>query len=189
VSFGVWAKGAYVGEHGEGDRQIYFSNSAGAPDASDRCMQSHACELVERAGRFKDAVGDLANHVTDTPSARKIVKSLTATSSAIPSGYKDACASSSPEQFISRISAVARSAKKAKAALVLLVQLDHISIQDAREAILEARALEAIFVASRNTAKKRARGRMAPRRNPSERAAEASDGKPARRRQNPRGVT
>ena len=85
-------------------------------------------------------------------------------------GYREACASSSPEQFIERIAFVTRKAKRVKASLVLLVQLDHLKIDDARENILEARALEEIFTASRNTARKRARGRMTPRRNPSERA-------------------
>ena len=152
-------------------------------------MQSRAKELAARTQRFKDAVSGLASQVRDGPSAPKVFKALVMAASAVATGYKDACASSSPDQFIAAISAVARNAKKAKASLVMLVQLDHISIDVAREVILEAKALEAIFVASRNTAKKRARGRMAPRRNLSERAAEASDGKPTRRRQNPRGVT
>jgi len=104
-------------------------------------------------------------------------------------GYRDTCSSSSPEQFISGISAVTRHTKKAKASLVLLVELDHLSIGAARELILEARGLEAIFVASRNTAKRRAHRRMVSRRNPSERAAHASDGKTPRKRQNPPGVT
>ena len=152
-------------------------------------MQSRAGELVARTQRFKHAVSRLASQVTDGPSAQKIFKALVVAANEIATGYKDACASSSPDQFIAQISVVARNAKKAKASLVMLVQLDHISIDVAREAILEAKALEAIFVASRNTAKKRARGRMTPRRTPSERAAQASDGKPTRRRQNPRGVT
>jgi hypothetical protein len=76
-----------------------------------------------------------------------------------------------------------------KASLVTLVQLNHLDIAIARETILEARALEAIFTASRNTAKRRQRGRLVSRRNPSERAARAANRKPARRRRDPPGVT
>lgn len=153
------------------------------------CVQSQSTELIARTQRFKDAVSGLASRLTDGPIARKIVKSLGTATNGIAVGYKDACASSSPDEFIARISVVARNAKKAKVDLVMLVQLDYISIDIAREVILEAKALEAIFVASRNTSKKRARGRMTPRRNPSERAVQASDAKPPRRRRSPRGVT
>jgi len=36
-----------------------------------------------------------------------------------------------------------------------MVHADHVTIEAAREVILEARGLEAIFVASRNTARRR----------------------------------
>jgi hypothetical protein len=95
------------------------------------------------------------------------MRTLIAVSTAIESGYRDTCASSSPEKFIAGIAAVARNAKKAKTALVLLVQLNLMAIEVVRDLILEARGLEAIFMASKKTAKKRARGRMVSRRNPS----------------------
>jgi hypothetical protein len=78
-------------------------------------------------------------------------------------GYRDACASSSTEKFIAGISTTARHAKKAKAALVLLVQLNLIAIEVVRDLILEARGLEAIFIASKKTARKRGLGRMVSR--------------------------
>jgi hypothetical protein len=117
------------------------------------------------------------------------MRTLVAASTAMESGYRDASASSSPEKFIAGITVVARNAKKAKASLGLLVQLNLMDIAVVRDLILEARGLEAIFLASRKTAKKRARGRMVSRRHPSERAAQASDGKMPRKRQNPPGVT
>ena len=75
-------------------------------------------------------------------------------------GYKDVCASSSPEKFISGISAVAIQAKRTRASLQLLLQLNHVTIEAARDLLFEARGLEAIFVASRNTAKRRHRARL-----------------------------
>jgi len=75
-------------------------------------------------------------------------------------GYRHACSSASPTEFISRISTVARQAKKTKAALMLLAQLGYAPIASIRELIIEARRLENIFVSSRNTAKRRQPGRL-----------------------------
>ena len=72
-------------------------------------------------------------------------------------GYRAACASASPEQFVSRMSDAARNAKRTKAALMLLTQLDYTSITDVRNLIIEARALENVFTVSRNAAKRRFR--------------------------------
>jgi hypothetical protein len=152
-------------------------------------MRTQSWEIQERATRFEAAVARLCEQVPATVSAQKTVRKLTAATKAMRIGYKDTCCSSAPEQFIDRISAVARDAKRARTCLVLLVELNHLSIEAAREPVLEARGLEAIFVASRNTAKRRARKRMVSRRNPSERAAQTSDGKTRRKRQNPPGVT
>jgi hypothetical protein len=134
-------------------------------------VHSQALELEGRAGRFAADTERLLNKIPDAATAHKLSQAIKTSSVAMHAGYRDACASSSPEQFISRISAVARNAKKTKAGLVLLVQLNHLDIDIARATILEARALEAIFTASRNTAKRRQRGRLVSRRNPSERAA------------------
>jgi hypothetical protein len=152
-------------------------------------MHAQTVELQQRTRRFSAAVAQLAERAANTASSKRLVRTLIAASQAVERGYRDSCASASPEQFISAISVVARNAKRAKSALVLLVQLDHLSIKDARDLIFEARGLEAIFIASRNTAKRRANARMVSRRNPSERAAPASDGKTSRRRRNPPGVT
>lgn len=152
-------------------------------------MHQKTWELQERTRRFAASVERLSATVEPNGNAQRVLRTLVATSTAVDQGYRGTCASSSPEEFIRGISGVARSAKKAKAALVLLVQLEHVSIHASHELILEARGLEAIFRASRNTAKKRARGRMVSRRNPSERAAHALDGKTPRKRQSPPGVT
>lgn len=138
-------------------------------------MQSRSWEIQERAARFGKNVARLCEQVTVTPSSQRIVRNLTTASAAMQTGYRDTCASSSPERFILRISAAARHAKRATACLVLLLELNHVSIEEAREVILEARGLQAIFTASRNTAKRRAQKRMVSRRTPSERADRASE--------------
>ena len=48
--------------------------------------------------------------------------------------------------------------------LMLLTQLDHLPIGETRELMFEARGLANVFVASRNTAKRRKRERLAARR-------------------------
>jgi hypothetical protein len=152
-------------------------------------MHSRSWELQTRTARFATAVAQLCAQVTVTVNSQKIVRRLTTASRAMLTGYQVASASSSPDKFIAAISAVASNAKKARGALVLLLEMGHVSIEAVREVILEARGLEAIFTVSRNTAKRRARKRMVSRRNPSERAANASDGKTPRKRRNPPGVT
>jgi hypothetical protein len=80
-------------------------------------------------------------------------------STAVDIGYRAACVSQSPDQFIVHMSAVARNAGRARTRLQDMVRANHITIEAARELILEARGLEAIFVASRNTARRRKRAR------------------------------
>ncbi len=130
-------------------------------------MHSRSWELQRRAARFVTLIEQLCQQVTVTVNSQKIVRRLTSASKAMLTGYQVASASSSPEKFIEAMSAVASNAKRARGALVLLVELGNVSIDAARETILEARGLEAIFTASRNTAKRRARKRMVSRTNPS----------------------
>src|SRR5438094_5943028 len=123
---------------------------------------------IKKPGNFRNvpagspSLSRLSAQVSAGLRAPKIMRTLITASTAMESGYRDTCASSSPEKFIEGISVVARNAKKAKTSLVLLLQLDLVAIEMVRDLILEARGLEAIFTASRRTAKKRARGRMVP---------------------------
>ena len=135
-------------------------------------MAAQAIELQQRTARFLRAVEELAPKVSGEKRGQTLLGSLLKSSREVEAGYRHACASATPAQFVSRISVVARNAKKAKASLMLLAQLGYVQIDAAREAIIEARALESIFAASRNTAKRRQSGRPVSRRQPSERATE-----------------
>ena len=95
-------------------------------------------------------------------SAQRTAKKLRAAAKAVVAGYKEVCASPSPEKFIAAISVVASQARRARAAVQMLLQLNHVTIEAARDLLLEARALEAIFRRSRETAKKHRRARLAP---------------------------
>lgn len=123
-------------------------------------MRLTPLELQDRTRRFAAAIGDLCDRLPADPSAQRTGTKLRASSKAVMVGYKDVCASPSPEKFISGISAVAIQAKRTRASLQLLLQLDHVTIESVRNLLFESRGLEAIFVASRNTAKRRHRARQ-----------------------------
>jgi hypothetical protein len=114
-------------------------------------MQQTTLELQERTRRFAAGAAALCNRLPADPSAQRTAKKLLAASKALVVGYKDVCASASPEKFISGISVVAREAKRARGNLQMLLQLNHVTIESARDVLLEARALEAIFRASRTS--------------------------------------
>jgi phosphoserine phosphatase len=70
-------------------------------------MQLQASALEERTDRLVDRVVELLKRVAQSLSAKKVTKTLLTDATAMKSGYREACASSSPEQFIERIALVA----------------------------------------------------------------------------------
>jgi four helix bundle protein len=118
--------------------------------------------LRERAERFARTTAAICEELPEDPTARKLGRQVSEAATAVYIGYRAACVSKSPEQFVVNISVVARHAKRVRRMLLALVQANHLSIETARELILEARGLEAIFTASRNTAKRRKAARQRP---------------------------
>ena len=138
-----------------------------------RVMHEKTVDLLHRTRSFAVSVNSLCDRLPTEASAQRIGRKLRASVKAIAVGYKDVCVSRSPEEFMARISVVARESKRARAHVQMLLQLNHMTIEATRDVLLEARALEAIFRKSRDTAKrrralsKRAHGeRMDSRRNP-----------------------
>ena len=126
-------------------------------------MHWKTLELQQRTRQFAAAIAALCDRLPVEPGAQRAGRKLRVSSHAMMDGYEHVCASRSPEKFISAISAVAIQAKRARAGLQLLLQLNHVTIADARDLMIEARAFEAIFVKSRNTAKRRHRDSLAGR--------------------------
>src|SRR6188768_579026 len=118
-------------------------------------MPATVLELQTRTSNLSRALEALLPSVGGEERGGKLAVSMIKACKAMDAGYREACASSSPDEFMSRISHVARLAKRTKATLMLLAQLDYLSIESVRELIVEARGLESIFTASRNTAKRR----------------------------------
>jgi four helix bundle protein len=117
-------------------------------------------DLRGRAERFARAIAAICEELPDEPAARKLARRVSVAATAVATGYRAACVSKSPEQFIMSMSAVARHAKRARRMLLALVQDNYLSIEIARELLLEAKGLEAMFAASRNTAKRRRAARQ-----------------------------
>jgi hypothetical protein len=126
-------------------------------------MHQKTWELQERTRRFAKCVERLAASVPNEASAVRLARKLVVAVTAVDRGYRDVCASRSPDEFINGMSAVARQAKVAIASLQMLLQLNHLTIEATRDVMFEARGLRAIFVASCKTARKRQRLRSLAR--------------------------
>jgi hypothetical protein len=123
-------------------------------------MPTHAVELEGRAARLADAIKRLTIPPDAAKRGHKLLAQAITHSEQMEAGYRHACASASPDEFTKRIADVAAHARRTKASLMLLVQLGYVPVPHIRELIIEARGLESILVASRNTAKKRQRRRL-----------------------------
>ena len=133
-------------------------------------MATQAIELERRAANLASAIRGIAPAADCPVRAHKLLAAASKHSEQVETGYRRACASSSPDEFIQGISSVATNAKRTTASLMLLVQLGYVPVPEIRELILEARGLENIFVTSRNTAKRRLRKRVNQFRRPPRRA-------------------
>ena len=120
-------------------------------------MHQRTWELQERTRGFVKSVERVSASVPNEASAVRLARKLVVAATAVDRGYRDVCASRSPDEFIRGMSAVARQAKVAIASLQMLLQLDHVTIEAIRDLMFEARGLRAIFVTSCKTARKRHR--------------------------------
>lgn len=118
-------------------------------------MNPKAVELQERTRRFATAVIKFCEALPRAPAAQQISEQLVASASSTDSNYRATCRGRSPDEFISKIGVAAEEADESKGWLLLLVQSNFASIENARHLIQEAHELTAIFVASRKTAKRR----------------------------------
>jgi len=131
-------------------------------------------ELQARTAALLRSLEEQLPKVGGEERGRKLALKMLKACREMDAGYRHTCASGSPDEFIRRIAAVASHAKRTKATLMLLTQLAYLPIVETRELIVEARGLENIFIASRDTAKRRhrpARFRRGTRRSPRPHAA------------------
>ena len=123
-------------------------------------MLATAGELHDRLQRLTETIDGACPR--DVPQrAQVLIRSAIKTGRDASMAYQLATACNSVEQFIEHLSVAARKMRRCVAGLVLLVELDFVAIESTREVIIEARALAAILIASRNTAKRRLHHRQA----------------------------
>jgi hypothetical protein len=124
-----------------------------------RTLMSSPLQLQHRIRRFVVSLQSQSSR--GAARERRIREALVKSARETGVGYRDACASATPEDFIRRISLVVRTAKKSKAALLSLLDLEYMHIADCRDLMFEARAIENILTAARDAAKRRQRRRNA----------------------------
>lgn len=118
-------------------------------------MQQKTRELQQRTLRFAAAVDVLCRHLVAKRSANRLAQRLATAATAVVTKYLNVCTAASREARIAGLADVLSSAKRARKILQDLVALNHVPIESARDPIHEARALEAIFKASLETARRR----------------------------------
>jgi len=124
-------------------------------------MHQKTADLIARIRELHTQIQGLGAAMTESPASRRLLRRLTAASTAVDAAYQAACVAGSRDRFILHVAAAARHARRERRILQDLTHLHHPSLDATRELILEARGIEAILTASRNTARRRrpARGR------------------------------
>jgi hypothetical protein len=123
-------------------------------------MNDKARALCARIRRFCAELQGLCAGIAPSPSAKRMVRRLTSASTGVDVSYSSACAVVWADDFLPHVSSAARHAKRARELLQDLAHLNYVSLEAARDLIHEARGLEAILVASRNTARRRRTARQ-----------------------------
>lgn len=148
--------------------------AGGVLDAQARAMPTSAIEIQRRTSSLLSGLKALLASVGGGERGGKIASGMVQACEQMDVGYRHACASASPGQFLARISHVARNAKRTKATLMLLTQLDYLSISQSRDLLFEARGLETIFRTARDSARRRYFEPGPSRKNPSTRGVQRS---------------
>ena len=120
-----------------------------------RDMDRRTLALIERIERLRLQSQSLGGALNESASGRRLQRRWSAAATEVDRSYRAASTAGSGDAFILHVSAAARQAKRARQTLQDLTQMGYASIETTRELILEARGIEAILTASRNTAKRR----------------------------------
>jgi hypothetical protein len=143
-----------------GRRRVRLARLSGPTYAKAVRMNQKAAALCTRIRRFRVELETLCAGVEPSAAAKRMVRRLSSAATAVDISYQAACKVGRAEDFLPHVSAAARHARRARRLLQDFVQMNYVTIVNAREVILEARALEAILVASRNTVRRRRKARQ-----------------------------
>ena len=117
-------------------------------------MNDNAKPLCARIERIGSDLQALCAEVARSPSGKRMVRRLTTASTAVDTSYRAACTVTWADDFLPHVSAAARHARRARQLLQDLAHMNYVTLSAARDLIYEVRCLEAILVASRNTARR-----------------------------------
>ena len=118
-------------------------------------MHSVAVETTDRLVRLADDIEKLRGATADNPRARQLFRGVLRHSVDGLAAYETSAATGKPADFVDQLSITVRKLRRAINGLVLLVQLAYLPIDDAREPIIEARALEHLARKALNGARRR----------------------------------
>ena len=118
-------------------------------------MHSQPIETTDRLLRLETDIEKLRDAIADTPRARQLFRGVRQHSVDGAAAYRAAGVAGRPAHFVDQLSIPVRKLRRAINGLVLLVQLAYLPIEDAREPIIEARALEQLVRKALNGARRR----------------------------------
>lgn len=118
-------------------------------------------ELEQRALRFARGCQTFCSPLLAKRETKRLAQRLLTAATAVDRGYRTVSTAGSRDEFIMLIAPVAKSARRARTILQDLLELRHTTIEDVRSLLLEARALEAVFRASLETARRRRKAQRA----------------------------
>jgi hypothetical protein len=114
-----------------------------------------ALDTADRLGRLVGAVETLGAAVSDSARAAVLFQGTLERMRVAADAYTSAASGGSPRHFIEQVSIAVRKLRRAISGLVLLVQLDYLPIEQARDPIIEARDLERLLTRTRDAARRR----------------------------------
>lgn len=120
-------------------------------------MHLHPVGNTDRLQQLSVVIEKLRLAISDTPRAQQLFRSVLQQSLDAAAAGRTAGGAAAPADFVAQLSIAVRRIRRVISGLVLLVQLDYLPIENAREPIIEARELERLLTKTRNKAKHRHR--------------------------------
>jgi four helix bundle protein len=116
-------------------------------------------ELRDRTKRFAVDVIRFVRSLPQTEECRIISRQLLRAGTSVGANYRAACRSKSDPHFIDKLGYVIEEADESGYWIEILVETGNVTAQDVEAIYGEAEALTKIFVASRETVRRRLRGK------------------------------
>ena len=124
-------------------------------------MHEKTAVLIARIKRLREATNALPARTESSASTKKLLRRLRTAAVGLEKSYDAACIAGWGDSFLLHISAAARHAKRVRQILQDLMHLNYSDSAFTRELMFEARGVENILTASKNTLSRRRAARRA----------------------------